>query len=149
MKTVEMSFFDGKLFSLTGVGFCNAAEIDQSLSYSYYYEPANAMLFILDGICYAAVEDPEDGYRSSCRNIYVIEDKSLVKKLVTNRFRGVRVFAKHYTMGGRNAYDIVILTEVNGNDIAEFGTDYTDDYYPSFVASFRPEQMKVNQAERI
>lgn len=140
-----MSFFDGKLFSFSGIGFCSAAEIDQSLE-DRYYGPANAMLFVLDGVCYAAVEDPDDGYRSSCRSIFVIENKPLVKKLVTNRFRGVKVFAKHYTNDG---YDIVILTDVNGNDIAEFGTDYTDDYYPSFVASFRPEQMKVNRKKSV
>lgn len=145
MKTVEMSFFDGKLFSFTGIGFCSAAEIDQSLE-DRYYGPANAMLFILNGVCYAAVEDPDDGYRSSCRNIYIIDDKSLVKKLVTNRFRGVKVSARYCTEDGN---DLVILTEVDGNGIAEFGTDYTDEYYPSFVASFRPEEMNVNRKKSV
>lgn len=140
MNTVDMTYFDGKLFTLTGIGFCRAAEIDQSLEDRF--DPANAMLFILDGVCYAAVEDPDDGYRSSCRSVLVVEDEALAKKLVTNRFNGVQVTARYST---EDNCDSVILTEVDGNDIVEFGTDYTDEYYPSFVAYFRPDKLRVNQ----
>lgn len=50
---------------LTGVGFGSLVRKD-SLGYS---EKVNTVLFTLDGKNYQAVENPDDGYRSYCKDI--------------------------------------------------------------------------------
>lgn len=111
------------------------------------YDPdANVMRFRLNGVTYVASEDPEDGYRSSMREI-VIEEKP--EKL--NSFPGILVHT-HYCetrsqllgerRGGDGECDILqIIDTVSGKVIVEVGTDRTDDYYPYFVGAFDPKNI--------
>ena len=48
-------------------------------------EECTCVKFTLDDVTYVAVEDPEDGYRSACRDI------EISKEVLSNSFNGVEV----------------------------------------------------------
>ncbi len=105
------------------------------------FEDANIIRVRLDGKVYTAVEDPDDGYRSSMRNLFVEECA------LKNAFPPIKVLAKKKAddkWGGVND-TIELIDVVTGKVVVEFGTDNTDDYYPSFVSAFWPEHMATNQ----
>lgn len=121
---------------LSGVDFVN----EEVKTWGDNYEPCQVMRFRLDGIVYQVVEDPSDGYRSSMREISVAELP------ITNEFEGVRVVGRHDTGDTHDRNDILVLTDVvTGKDVLWAGTSNFDDYYPSFVANFTPENMEINQ----
>ena len=100
------------------------------------YEDCEVMRFRLDGKVYTAIEDPEDGYRSSMSELTVSDD------LMKNSFAPVEVLGR--VKGSNGDDDILELLNVTtGKVIIEVGTDYSDDYYPSpsFVANFQPENI--------
>lgn len=98
-----------------------------------YGETPNVVRFILGDITYEAVEDPDDGYRSSLQDITIVETS------VTNRFGPVEVRAE---IDG----DLLTFTDTTTNlPILSIGTDYSDDYYPSFVSDWHPENMAINR----
>lgn len=120
-----------------------AGDVDEErtrVKESYGYEDANVINFELDGKVYRALEDPSDGYRSSCRSLTVIRRK------VRHLFGPVEVLGvyKNRTTYGGEADIIQFYDTANGKLVLEVGTDNTDDSYPSFVASFTPENMHVN-----
>jgi hypothetical protein len=102
-------------------------------------ENCNVINFVLDGTTYSATEDPEDGYRSSMDEI-IVSDFT-----VKNSFAGIEVLG---IMRGTTDYsknDVIDFFDTkNGKLVLSVGTENTDDYYPSFVASFVPENMSVN-----
>lgn len=114
-------------------------------------EVANTITFVLDGVAYTAQEDPSDGYRSYLGELYVGGE-------CANRFDAVRVSARTVTSRTTttaNGYswttvvDLLELVDVEtGKVVLEVGTDNSDDYYPSFVASFMPEHMAINAARQ-
>lgn len=101
---------------------------------------ASVCVFVLDGRTYTATEDPDDGYRSCMRSL--VEGGE-----VMNRFPPQRVLCSMRTEGAYGSKDetLVMRDAVTGKEVLEIGTDNTDDYYPSFVANFRPENMACNQ----
>ena len=103
---------------------------------------ASTCRFRLDGKVYVAVEDPEDGYRSCLQEILISADTSM-----SNTFPPVEVRAEHLT-GHKDYYGAVDLVRfvdvVTRKPVLDIGTSNTDDYYPSFVASFMPENMTTN-----
>ena len=104
-------------------------------------EMVNYIAFTLDDVPYAVFEDPEDGYRSSMREIVVqvIMPKSI--------FPPVRVLARMMPDSDREKNDVLELIDVtNGKTILMVGTRNTDDYYPMFVGEWTPENMAVNAA---
>lgn len=104
-------------------------------------EDANVIRFTLDGKTYTAVEDPTDGYRSCLEKIFV-EDVSL-----NNKFPAVKVLARKKASDTWSNNDTLELIDVlTGKVVLEVGTDNHDDYYPSFVGSFSPENMATNAA---
>lgn len=111
-------------------------------------EDCNVINFILDGVTYSAIEDPSDGYRSSMEEIRIVTD---VK--VKNVFEPIKVIAE-YVAEDVNRYrghacDILELYDASNKlKVLEVGTDNSDDYYPSFVASFSPENMSLNAAPK-
>lgn len=121
---------------LDAVDFSN----EQVKTWGDEFEACQVMRFRLDGKVYIATEDPSDGYRSSMREITVGE------WAMKNTFQPVRVVGRHrtvYQYGGSS--DVLELIDVGtGQTVVEVGTDNDDDYYPSFVASFRPEGMTPN-----
>lgn len=121
---------------LDAVDFSN----EQVKTWGYEFEACQVMRFRLDGKVYTATEDPNDGYRSSMREISVGE------WAMKNTFQPVRVVGRHRTVNGYGgSSDVLELIDAGtGKTVVEVGTDDDDDYYPSFVASFRPECMTPN-----
>lgn len=106
------------------------------------YEQCNCMRLRLDGKVYAAIENPDDGYRSSMDKFILFPDAKM-----TNVFQPVRVLARVRTKGGRYSSDadvLELLDVANGKVILEIGTENTDDYYPSFVASWSPKNLNTH-----
>lgn len=105
-------------------------------------ENCQCINFILDGITYTAIEDPSDGYRSMMEKIIISETK------VTNTFAPVEVLVSYRdkTEGSyKGDCEILDFTDTkNGKRVMEIGTDDSDDYYPSFVANWTPENLSVN-----
>jgi hypothetical protein len=95
--------------------------------------------FRLDGQVFAVTEDEDDGYRSA------MEDIQIVDREMSNTFEPVVVWGKHINKCADILELIDIITE---RVVLEVGTDESDDYYPQFVANFRPEAMVIN-AEQI
>lgn len=109
--------------------------------YGDYYEDCEIIRFRLDGIVYTAIEDPSDGYRSCLERLFVSADAP-----VSNVFPPIRVLARkkeREEYGGEP--DVLELIDlVTGKTVMAVGTDNSDDYYPSFVGSFWPENMATN-----
>lgn len=116
--------------------------IEQVKTYGDHFEDANVIRVRLDGKVYTAIEDPDDGYRSSMGKLFV-EDCA-----IKNVFPPCRVLARKKANGTYGVNDTLELIDVvTGKTVAEFGTDGTDDYYTSFVSAFWPEHMAINSHE--
>ena len=121
---------------LDGVDFST----EQVKTWGDYLENAQHCRFRLDGVVYIAVENPDDGYRSSMRHLLVGAGD------MTNTFLPLRVIGRHRTSGKYSGVDDVLelIDEKTGQVVLEVGTDNVDEYYPGFVASFHPEAMAHN-----
>lgn len=105
------------------------------------FEDANCCRFVLEGTVYCAVENPSDGYRSSMRELLVNPEGK-----VENRFPPILVLCRHISKSEYKSADLLELIDVKTAEVVLLvGTDNTEDYYPVFVASFRPENMISNQ----
>lgn len=92
---------------------------------------ADSISFTLGRKTYLAVEDGSDGYRSSMDYIKLVDEPT------KNRFKGVKVLARMRD----NDPVLEILHAKTGKLILSVGTDNADDYYPSWVASYHPENL--------
>ncbi|WP_333899610.1 hypothetical protein [Agrobacterium pusense] len=133
-----------ELTDLIGKRRLDAVDFDNEQVKEIYgdeYEDCSVCRFRLDGVVYIAIEDPNDGYRSSMRNLTVANDATM-----KNVFPPVDVLGRHRTEGAYgNADDVLELVDmITGKVVLEVGTDDVDDYYPGFVASFHPENMATN-----
>lgn len=124
--TVELSFFFGKRLWLTGVDY-----------FSGGHDEASGIRFRLDGVVYEAIEDESDGYRSAMDEIRVVDTPMI------NAFQPVEVVA--IDPGDSDRDCVSFCDTVTGKGVLEVGTDFSDDYYPCFVASYQPENMLSNQ----
>jgi hypothetical protein len=120
--------------TLTGVTI-NTIEIP----YYEQFEDAQTISFVLDGTTYTAVEDPNDGYRSTM-------DYLIVGGEVKNVFEPVQVKG-HMKEKDHDEYDVLELVDVVTNKVVlSVGTGNTDDYYPYFVGRFYPENLVINKS---
>ena len=104
------------------------------------YEDCQVCRFRIDGVIYMAVEDPDDGYRSSMKEL-VVDEKAIMK----NTFEPIDVFIRHKTESGYAKTDILEIYDAKSAKIVlEVGTGNVDDYYPCFVASFHPDKLSIN-----
>ena len=104
-----------------------------------YTEDVEAFSFRLDGKVYTALEDPDDGYRSSMDKIVESE------RPMRNVFAPVKVVGRHRTEGDHQRDNVLELIDVvTGKVVLEVGTANTDDYYPWWVATFDPTAMATN-----
>lgn len=109
--------------------------------YGDHYEDASLIRFRLDNVVYTAIEDPSDGYRSSMDRLYASPSEPM-----RNVFPPVKVVGRKRADDTWSKNDTLELFDPEtGKIIVEVGTDNTDDYYPSFVSSFHPENMAANQ----
>src|SRR5262245_33814611 len=105
------------------------------------WEAANSMTFVLDGRAFLATEDPSDGYRSCLAEFIEVPDT------VKNRFQPCRVLARYRTEGSYGTDDVLECIDlVTGKVVLEVGTSNAYDYYTSYVAKFKPENMAINQS---
>ena len=140
-KSVQLKDLVG-VHILTGVDFEPYGRTFQS-SYDGFY-PESIVNFTIDGITYTAVEDKEDGYRSSMKEIFASDLK------LKNTFHPVMVQCamslEPEACSSNGEYDQILqITDMEtGKIILEVGTNHTDDYYPCFIASFSPQNMAIN-----
>ena len=130
-----------KLDALLGKHKLDAVDtfIEKVSRYGDYFEDTNAIRFRLDGVCYTALENPSDGYRSSMETLYVSREK------MKNTFKPVEVVGTK-KIGDYCTEDVLVLIDAKtGKPVLEVGTHNADDYYPSFVSSFSPENLCINQ----
>lgn len=104
----------------------------------------NYVKFKLDGITYMAVEDPDDGYRSCCRELEVVDEECRTKLpdiLVECKMRDdVRD-----DIWGTEENDILEFYDTNNKQMfMAVGTGNTNDYYPYFVFEYMPEELSCN-----
>ena len=103
------------------------------------YTP-EAVLFCLDGITYFAEEDPDDGYRSYLRELKVSDTPC------KNTFPEEDVICEHKDSYDGYGHDdiLIIKNPQTRNVILKIGTADVDDYYPTCVMEYRPENMRCN-----
>lgn len=126
-----------ELSSLVGEHLLSGCDCttEQVLDYGETHVSAGVMRFVLDGKVYEAIEDPEDGYRSSLEGLQLAEGKT-----VENMFPAIKVMGVHRTERkhdyGTENDDVLELRDENGKTILEVGTSDIDDYYPGCVMNF-------------
>ncbi|MBD9456011.1 hypothetical protein IB244_31610 [Rhizobium sp. RHZ02] len=133
-----------ELQDLTGKMMLDAVDFDtqefELWARSEDMERCSVCRFRLNGTIYVAVEDPSDGYRSSLRELVVQPDATM-----HNVFPPIEVVGVYRNRKDFGSSDILELIDTaNGKTVLEVGTENTGDYYPSFVASFHPENMNAN-----
>lgn len=96
----------------------------------------NYVKFKLDGTTYMAVEDPDDGYRSCCRELEIVDGEcrmSLPNILVECKMRD------------KVHDDILEFYDISNNQMfMAVGTGDTTDYYPYFMFEYTPEVLCCN-----
>ncbi len=99
--------------------------------------------FTLDGVHYIAVEDPDDGYRSRCREL-VVSDEAPRYSFPPQE---MRCYMKDYNEYGERADVLVMQDTTTGEIVLEVGTENYDDYYPCCHFEYHPEGMACNDPD--
>jgi hypothetical protein len=131
-RLVELNELCG-MHKLSGVYLCET-------TYTNCWEETytvNAIRFILDGVTYEAIEDPDDGYRSYMSELRTTDEK------VRYTFPSVDVLCSLSEKYDRNT--LCFRDVENGKTILEIGTDHEDGYYPYCVFEWMPEKMACNE----
>lgn len=141
-KTIELKDLIGTHI-LSGV---ETGEMEQERLFGY--ESCNYVKFTLDGITYMAVEDPDDGYRSYCSDLKILDEKSryeLPDILVDC------VMCIHEDSDPWNhENDILVFKDAkNGKEILKIGTAHVNDYYPYCVLEYNPENIHYNDRKEV
>lgn len=136
-----------ELADLLGEHWLDAVDygIEKVHEYGEHFNDATALRFRLNGIAYTVIEDPSDGYRSSLGQVFTSDGADM-----KNVFNPVWVVGrwKEPNPLDDDPCEIIELVDLwTGKIVIEVGTDYSDNYYPSFVGSFTPENMVHNLPE--
>lgn len=92
--------------------------------------------FMLDGITFEAIEDPDDGYRSYCDNIIISDEKPKYT------FPDYEVLCKMKPDTNEDEHEVLMgVDPCTGLVIFEIGTLYINDYYPCCHFEYHPENM--------
>ena len=92
--------------------------------------------FKLDGLVLEAMEDPADGYRSALSHVRVAKDTDEYKPtFFTQPVAQVRL--RDIENPERWGWELV---DESGHIWLQIGTDYNDNYYPSFLFSYSPKE---------
>ena len=125
---------------LTGVNM--GSRVHHPYKDEEYTENCQTISFVLDGVTYTVIENPDDGYRSSMREI--ITDSIVVE----NTFAPVEVLGVMRENDCFETFDVLDLIDTTTKLLVlSAGTANTSDYYPCFVAEFMPENMAINQGK--
>lgn len=104
----------------------------------------NYVKFELDGATYMAVEDPNDGYRSCCDELEIVDEKckiELPNVLVKCKMR------EDSNVDGWNEEknDILEFYDLNNKKMfMAVGTSYIDNYRQYFVFEYTPDLLSYN-----
>lgn len=104
----------------------------------------DAVRFILDGITYEALENPDD-VRSYLGTLKVTNKK------ITNTFPPQKVICRMKPSGRGELGEITthetlqMIDATTNKVVAEVGTDHTDDYYPVCTMYWNPKNLAINQ----
>lgn len=102
------------------------------------FEDCQTISFVLDGVTYSAVEDPDDGYRSHRRELLTTNEP------VKHTFEPCRVVGRMRRTSRHEKNDVLELIDVStGKTVLSVGTANTDDY-TYFVAEWSPENLTHN-----
>ena len=133
-----------ELESLIGLHELSGCDFDTAHIPDDYYKYCNVINFVLDGITYTAIENPDDGYRSSLDQVLATD------KPVKNTFPPVQVLCRMRIESKYWTDNILeIIDVVNGKVVLEVGTENVNDYYPTFVSDFIPENLHLNPTKRM
>ena len=117
----------------------------KGLTLEYFGADDASHEFMVDGIVFKVLEDPNDGYRSMLGVIEYGEKsdsiffrKSLAKVRIET-YEG-RISEGSWSQSDEG-YQLVDIED--GHVWLEFGTDNTDDYYPYFVFRHTPKEPSV------
>lgn len=110
------------------------------------FEERNGLIIRLDGKNYVCYEDPSDGYRSFCE----IKETELP---CFNIFPMQKVIVKNFqtTANVDDEDDDTVPTQgltifnAQGELILKIATEYYDDYYPTAVYEWHPENLPINK----
>lgn len=120
-------------------------------STSYNDDSGNGIAFNLDGIAYVSWEDPNDGYRSSMGALMRVDVSDIrILMEIAGQFGqlGVPVEASMAPSDDHQKNDILILKNTrNGQVVLEVGTSNSNDYYPSAVMCWSPENLATSHKE--
>lgn len=107
------------------------------------HDGAINIIFCIDGVTYLAQEDLDDGYRSYMDELKVSE------KPCKNTFEPQEVICEHVNKSeswlGEDSDILLIKNAKTGELILKIGTEDVNDYYPSCVMEYHPENMQCNE----
>lgn len=125
-----------ELQDLVGLHDLSGIEIGKMVLKAVYYgeQRCNFVKFTIDGVHYLAVEDPDDGYRSFCRDLTTSDEAP--------RFSFPPKAVKCYMECSDDCChnDILIVeNRVTGETILEIGTEDIDEDCPCFHLVCNPK----------
>lgn len=100
----------------------------------------NAIIIQLDGKNYAFVADPDDGYRSYCKD--PVEVKQSPKYKFSNI--SVNVIVREEDDGWETDRLLVFNDVKNEKEVLIVGTDNYNDWYPCCRFEWHPENLSIN-----
>lgn len=133
------------LESLCGIHLLQGFELtEQNIKRYGSLCKCNVVKFMLDGITYIAIEDPDDGYRSYCEEIKVSSEKPKYS------IPDCEVLcAMKPSSDGEDEHDVLIGIDTHtGLIVFEIGTMYVNDFYPYCHFEYHPENMFCNEQRR-
>lgn len=103
----------------------------------------DSVWFKVDGITYVAVENPSDGWRSYCEDLFATEQSPRYN------IPDVPVVCEMMPDGedwmGVCRNEVLIIRDASNNKvILEVGTENFDDYYPYCHFEYHPENLSCN-----
>lgn len=104
----------------------------------------NYVKFRLDGVTYIAIEDPEDGYRSCCEELKIVDEEcktALPAILVECKMRE-DAYTNSWCEEKNNILEFYDVA--NKQMFMAVGTGNIDDWYPYFVFEYTPELLSCN-----
>jgi len=130
-----------ELETLLGYHVLSGCDTDGVIKGHTRFDDANVVDFVLDGRVFSAIEDPEDGYRSSLDKILVDRVTSVKNKFPPCHVIGTRRQDREYEKN-----DVIDFIDIlTGKIVLSVGTENTNDYYPCFVGTFDPTAMCYNE----
>lgn len=135
---VDLKSFVGRTIIFNGY----SEDVVKGGGWSYASEDARVCTFMLDGDTYLAMENPDDGYRSSLS--YVKKSDPLNK---TIQYVCKNKIPSHFVYSvTSNDGDVVdFVDKITNKIVLSIGTNFADDYYPCCVMSFCPENLAINK----